>query len=75
MKAMRIGGRLRRLRQERRLTQAQMAQRARHQPELLTLLESNQRPVTVRVLLRLVERFQVDLQSSRPTPTSGFRSN
>ena len=28
----------------------------------LTLLESNQRPVTVRVLLSLVEKFQVDLK-------------
>jgi predicted transcriptional regulator/DNA-binding XRE family transcriptional regulator len=62
MKAMRIGGRLRRLRQERRLTQAQMARELGISASYLTLLESNQRPVTVRVLLKLVERFQVDLQ-------------
>ena len=61
MKAMRIGGRLRRLRQERRLTQAQMARELGISASYLTLLESNQRPVTVRVLLKLVERFQVDL--------------
>jgi predicted transcriptional regulator/DNA-binding XRE family transcriptional regulator len=61
MKAMRIGGRLRRLRQERHLTQAQMARELGISASYLTLIESNQRPVTVRILLRLVERFQVDL--------------
>jgi predicted transcriptional regulator/transcriptional regulator with XRE-family HTH domain len=61
MKAMRIGGRLRRLRQERRLTQAQMARELGISASYLTLLESNQRPVTVRILLKLVERFHVDL--------------
>ncbi len=63
MKAMRIGGKLRRLRQERHLTQAQMARELGISASYLTLLESNQRPVTVRVLLKLVERFQVDLQA------------
>jgi hypothetical protein len=59
---MRIGGRLRRLRQERRLTQAQMARELGISASYLTLLESNQRPVTVRVLLTLVEKFHVDLK-------------
>ncbi len=62
MKAMRIGGRLRRLRQERRLTQAQMARELGISASYLTLLESNQRPVTVRVLLRLVDKFHVNVQ-------------
>jgi hypothetical protein len=62
MKAMRIGGRLRRLRQERRLTQAEMARELGISASYLTLLESNQRPVTVRVLLKLVEKFHVDLK-------------
>ena len=62
MKAMRIGGRLRRLRQEQLLTQAQMARELGISASYLTLLESNQRPVTVRVLLRLVEKFHVDLK-------------
>lgn len=61
MKAMRIGGRLRRLRQERKLTQSQMARELGISASYLTLLESNQRPVTVRVLLKLVERFQIEL--------------
>ncbi len=62
MKAMRIGGRLRRLRQEKRLTQAQMARELGLSASYLTLLESNQRPVTVRVLLKLVEKFHIDLR-------------
>ncbi len=63
MKAVRIGGRLRRLRQERRLTQVQMAEELGISASYLNLLESNQRPVTVRVLLRLAERFQLDIAS------------
>ncbi len=62
MKAMRVGGRLRRLRQEHRLNQAQMARELGISASYLTLLESNQRPVTVRVLLKLVEKFHVDLK-------------
>ncbi len=61
MKSMRIGGKLRRLRQDRRLTQMQMAEALEISPSYLNLLESNQRPVTVRVLLQLAEKFQVDL--------------
>ncbi|MBM3609500.1 MAG: helix-turn-helix transcriptional regulator, partial [Alphaproteobacteria bacterium] len=61
MKAARIGGRLRRLRQDKRLTQAQMAGELGISPSYLNLLESNQRPVTVNVLLRLAEKFQIDI--------------
>lgn len=63
MRSVRIGGKLRRLRQERRLTQVQMAEALEISPSYLNLLESNQRPVTVRVLLQLAERFQIDLNS------------
>jgi hypothetical protein len=58
---MRIGGKLRRLRQEKRLTQAQMAGELGISPSYLNLIEGDRRPVTVRVLLRLAERFQVEL--------------
>ncbi|OYU48272.1 MAG: XRE family transcriptional regulator [Rhizobiales bacterium PAR1] len=61
MKSLRIGGKLRRLRQERRLSQAQMAAELAISPSYLNLIESNQRPVTVTVLLKLAEKFQVDL--------------
>lgn len=63
MKSLRIGGKLRRLRQERKLGQAQMAAELGISPSYLNLIESNQRPVTVTVLLRLAEKFQVDLAS------------
>jgi predicted transcriptional regulator/transcriptional regulator with XRE-family HTH domain len=63
MASTRIGGKLRRLRQERRLTQVQMAEMLEISPSYLNLLESNQRPVTVRVLLKLAEKLQVDLNS------------
>ena len=63
MRAVRIGGKLRRLRQERRFTQAQMAAELGISPSYLNLIDSNQRPVTVNVLLRLAERFQLDLTS------------
>jgi hypothetical protein len=63
MKSVRIGGKLRRLRQDKRLTQIQMAEALEISPSYLNLLESNQRPVTVRVLLKLAEKFQVDLNS------------
>lgn len=61
MKAMRIGGKLRRLRQDRSLNQAQMASALDISPSYLNLLESNQRPVTVNVLLKLAERFDIDV--------------
>jgi predicted transcriptional regulator/transcriptional regulator with XRE-family HTH domain len=63
MKSVRIGGKLRRLRQDRRLTQIQMAEALNISPSYLNLLESNQRPVTVRVLLKLAEKFQIDLNT------------
>ena len=56
MGAVKIGGKLRRLRQDKRLNQAQMAAELGISPSYLNLLESNQRPVTVNVLLRLADR-------------------
>ena len=61
IKGVRIGGKLRRLRQERRLNQTQMAAELGISPSYLNLIEGDRRPVTVRVLLRLAERFQVDI--------------
>jgi predicted transcriptional regulator/DNA-binding XRE family transcriptional regulator len=63
MKAMRIGGKLRRIRQDRSLNQAQMAVALDISPSYLNLLESNQRPVTVNILLRLADRFGLDVAS------------
>jgi predicted transcriptional regulator/transcriptional regulator with XRE-family HTH domain len=66
VKSVRIGGKLRRMRQERHMTQTQMAAELGLSPSYLNLIESNQRPVTVRVLLKLAERFQVELSALAP---------
>jgi predicted transcriptional regulator/plasmid maintenance system antidote protein VapI len=58
-----LGGRLRRLRQEQKLSQIQMAERLGISASYLNLIEHNQRALTVPVLLRLAQRFDVDLQS------------
>ncbi len=59
----RLGAKLRRLRAEHKLTQAQMAQRLEISATYLNLLEHNQRPVTASVLLKLAQRFSVDISS------------
>src|SRR5579871_4866324 len=73
-KQLRLGGRIRRLRQEARLTQAQMAERLSISPSYLNLIEHNQRPVTVPVLLKLAQRFDVDLQSLSAEPDGHLAS-
>ena len=57
----RLGAKLRRLRVEHKLTQAQMAQRLEISPTYLNLLEHNQRPMTASVLLKLAQRFTIDV--------------
>ena len=49
----RLGGKLRRLRLENRLNQAQMAEQLGISASYLNLIEHNQRPLTVSVLLKL----------------------
>ena len=63
MKALQIGGKLRRLRQDLRLNQAQMASELEISPSYLNLIESNRRPVTARVLLRLADKFRIEISS------------
>ena len=58
---MHIGGKLRRLRQERRLTQAQMAAELGISPSYLNLIESNRRPVTARVLLQIADKLKIEI--------------
>jgi len=62
-KEARLGGKLRRLRRERKLSQATMAEQLGISASYLNLLEHNQRPVTVPVLLKLAQRFNIDVQS------------
>ncbi|MFJ9818409.1 short-chain fatty acyl-CoA regulator family protein [Streptomyces sp. NPDC101151] len=54
------GARLRRLREERRMSQAQLARVLAISPSYLNQMEHDSRPLTVPVLLRLTEAFGVD---------------
>ncbi|MGW1195806.1 short-chain fatty acyl-CoA regulator family protein [Streptomyces sp. NPDC002536] len=54
------GARLRRLREERRLSQAEFARILAISPSYLNQMEHDSRPLTVAVLLRLTEAFGVD---------------
>ncbi|MER5881799.1 short-chain fatty acyl-CoA regulator family protein [Streptomyces sp. NPDC001910] len=54
------GARLRRLREERRMSQAEMARVLAISPSYLNQMEHDSRPLTVPVLLRLTEAFGVD---------------
>ena len=56
-----LGPRLRRLRRDRGLTQADMAADLGISASYVALLEGNQRPVTADMLLRLARTFEVDL--------------
>ncbi|WP_069812287.1 short-chain fatty acyl-CoA regulator family protein [Streptomyces sp. TP-A0874] len=54
------GARLRRLREERRMSQAELARALAISPSYLNQMEHDSRPLTVPVLLRLTEAFGVD---------------
>ncbi|MFD7230304.1 short-chain fatty acyl-CoA regulator family protein [Streptomyces sp. NPDC059881] len=54
------GARLRRLREERRMSQAELARVLGISPSYLNQMEHDSRPLTVPVLLRLTESFGVD---------------
>jgi predicted transcriptional regulator/plasmid maintenance system antidote protein VapI len=58
-----LGARLKRLRRERGLNQAQMAGELGISASYLNHLERNQRPITAPVLLRLAEAFDVDVKA------------
>lgn len=57
-----LGNKIRRLRQDRQLTQQQMAERLGISASYLNLIEHDERPVTVALLLKLGNAFNVDLQ-------------
>lgn len=58
-----VGHKLRRLREQRSLTQAAMAQLLELSPSYLNQLEGNQRPLTVTVLLRVAKALNVDVST------------
>lgn len=62
MKKTFVGMRLKRLREERGLTQAALAQALGLSASYLNQLEKNQRPLTVPVLLKINEIFGIDVQ-------------
>lgn len=55
-----LGPRLRRLRRDLGLTQADMAADLEISPSYIALMEGNQRPVTAEILLRLAKAYKVD---------------
>lgn len=54
-----IGAKVRRLRREASITQAQLAERLGISPSYLNLIEHNRRKVTVAIMMRLAEIFEV----------------
>jgi XRE family transcriptional regulator, fatty acid utilization regulator len=58
-----LGPKVRRLRREGGLTQLQLAEQLGISPSYLNLIEHNQRPVSVPLLLKLARLFELDLHS------------
>jgi len=70
------GPRIRRIRNERGLTQTAMAEALGISPSYLNLIERNQRPLTVQLLLRLASVYKLDLdslQSESGTTITGLK--
>ena len=58
-----LGNKVRRLRRDHDLTQVDLARRLGISASYLNLIEHNQRPLTLPLLLKLAENFDVDLQT------------
>ncbi len=58
-----LGYKLRRLREQKTLSQAALAAALEVSPSYLNQIENNQRPLTVPVLLRIAKAFDIDLAS------------
>ena len=69
--AVRAGPAIKRLRKREDLTQAAMATRLSISPSYLNLIERNQRPVSARVVMALVEQFDFDPRSIREDEAIG----
>ncbi len=57
------GPKIRRLRNELKLTQTNMAKELSISPSYLNLIERNQRPLTVQLLLKLAQNYQIDINT------------
>ncbi|MEO1048962.1 MAG: helix-turn-helix transcriptional regulator, partial [Pseudomonadota bacterium] len=69
--ALLAGPSLRRLRKREGLTQAAMAASLGISPSYLNLIERNQRPLSARVLVQVIERFDFDPSSLREDEAIG----
>ncbi|SOD92632.1 helix-turn-helix domain-containing protein [Caenispirillum bisanense] len=65
-----LGHRIRRLRRELDLTQAQMAERLGLSPSYYNLIENNHRPVTARLLIKLSQAFDIEIHTFADTEES-----
>ena len=61
-----VGHKLRRLRKELGISQALMAEELGISASYLNLLENNMRPVTVQLLFKLGQTYDIDLNFRRP---------
>ncbi|MGH7280731.1 MAG: helix-turn-helix domain-containing protein [Polyangiaceae bacterium] len=59
----RLGAKVRALRRRENLTQVQLAERLAVSPSYLNLIESNRRPLTATLLIKIAQLFQVDLHT------------
>lgn len=69
--ALYAGPAIRRLRKRENLTQAAMAARLEISPSYLNLLERNQRPLSGRVVVKMVDEFDFDARALREDPSIG----
>ena len=67
-----LGHKVRRFRQEQALSQTDMAEMLEISPSYLNLIEHNQRPVTVPLLFRLGQVFQIDLREFAQDETAAL---
>lgn len=69
-----LGPRLRRLRRELGLTQAQVAKDLEISPSYVALMERNQRPLTADILLRLAKTYSLDLSDLTTDDSSDYQA-
>ena len=69
-----LGPRLRRLRRELGLTQAQVASDLEISPSYVALMERNQRPLTADILLRLARTYSLDLSDLTMDDSSDYQA-
>lgn len=70
-----IGARLKALRNSLGLTQAQMAAELGVSPSYITLIETNQRPASARLLIRLAEVFDLNVSELAPSMDLQLKSD